>query len=298
MVEIIALYALWGSSIPMSKKLLEYASPFVVAPVRMLAAGLLLLLLNLIRKKKISFEGKRFWLYNLQIIVAVYAKYMLRYWGLDYMPASKMSFLLNLGPFVTALFSFVALKESLSKKQWIGLIIGFCGMIPLLITSSTAEQRIGEFFYISWPELAVIAAVCINAYAAIISRVTIAHHGQSVLLSNSIRMIGGGILALATLLFIDVPMTISDVGSFVGWLAVLVFLSNVICHNLHLYLYKFYTATFIAFADFISPLFTALYSWLFLKEVITWHYGVSALTVFLGLYLFYQDELKTIYVKS
>ncbi len=298
MFEIIALHALWGSSIPMSKKLLEFTSPFLLTPIRMLAAGLVLVVINLVRKKKILLEGKRFWLYNIQIIVAVYAKYMLRYWGLDYMPASKMSFLLNLAPFVTALFSFIAFKESLSRKQWLGLLIGFIGMVPILITSSKSEQLIGEFFYISWPELAVIAAVCINAYAAIVSRITIAHHGQSVLLSNSVRMVGGGILALITLLFIDVPLTITEIPSFMGWLTLLVVTSNIICHNFHLYLYKFYTATFIAFTDFISPLFTALYSWLFLKEVITWHYGISALTVFLGLYLFYQDELKTIYVKG
>ncbi len=298
MFEIFALHALWGSSIPMSKKLLEFASPFLLTPIRMLVAGFILLFINVMRKKKIMIVGTQFWFYNAQIIFAVYAKYMLRYWGLDHMPASKMAFLLNVAPFVTALFSFIAFKEWLSTKQWIGLFIGFLGMIPILITSSTSEQLLGEFLSISWPELAVMAAVCMNSYAAIISRITIRHHGQSVLLSNSVRMIGGGMLAAITLFFIDVPLTISSVGSFIGWLSLLIVTSNLICHNFHLYLYKFYTATFIAFTDFLSPLFTALYSWLFLKEVITWHYGASALIVLVGLYLFYQDELKTIYVKT
>lgn len=112
------------------------------------------------------------------------------------MPASKMSFLLNLGPFVTALFSFIAFKELLSKKQWLGLFIGFLGMIPLLITSSASEKLLGEFISISWPELAVMGAVCMNSYAAIISRITIRHQGQSVLLSNSVRMIGGSALGI------------------------------------------------------------------------------------------------------
>lgn len=298
MFEIIGLHALWGSSIPISKKLLEYTSPFILTPLRMLAAGLVLLLINLVRKKKIAIAGNRFWFYNAQIIIAVYAKYMLRYWGLDHMPASKMSFLLNIAPFITALFSFIAFGEWLSKKQWLGLCIGFGGMIPILITSSTSEQLFGEILYISWPEIAVMIAVCANSYAAIMSRIIIHRHRHSVLLSNSVRMIGGGILASLTLFFIDVPFTILDIGPFLGWLTLLIIISNVICHNFHLYLYKFYTATFIAFTDFLSPLFTALYSWLFLKETITWHYGVSAMVVFIGLYLFYQDELKTIYVKS
>ncbi len=298
MLEIIALHALWGSSIPMSKKLLEYASPFLLTPLRMLIAGFLLLLINVVRKRKIGISGSQFWFYNLQIICAVYAKYMLRYWGLDNMPASKMAFLLNIAPFVTALFSFIAFKELLSRKQWVGLLIGFLGMIPIFLTSSTSEKSLGEFLSISWPEIAVFAAVCMNSYAAILSRIIIHRHQHSVVLSNSVRMIGGGILAALTLFFIDVPFTITAVGPFIGWLSVLIIMSNIICHNFHLYLYKFYTATFIAFTDFLSPLFTALYSWLFLKEIITWHYGVSAVMVLAGLYLFYQDELKTSYVQG
>lgn len=263
----------------------------------MLAAGFLLLLINIVRKKPIVF-GTQFWFYNSQIIIAVYAKYMLRYWGLDYMPASKMSFLLNIGPFVTALFSCIAFGEWLSKKQWCGLFVGFLGMIPLLLTSSPSEQLFGEFFSLSWPEVAVMAAICIHSYAAIISRIVMHRHHHSVVLSNSIRMIGGGLLASITLLLSNVPCTIEQVGAFVGWLSLLIVISNVICHNMHLYLYKFYTATFIAFTDFLSPLFTALYSWLFLNELITWHYGASALIVFFGLYLFYQDELKLVYISA
>lgn len=296
MIEIFALHALWGSSIPMSKHLLSFASPFLLTPLRMIVAGFVLFLINFIRKKNILLLGHKLWFYNIQIILAVYGKYMLRYWGLTYMPASKMSFLLNIAPFVAALFSFFAFKERLSGKQWLGLFIGFIGMIPILITSSKTEIALGELFYISWPELAIIAAVCVNAYAAIISRILIREKGQSVTLSNGIRMLGAGFLASLTLLFIEVPFGITDFWPFVGWLSLLVLVSNVICHNFHLYLYKFYSVTFLAFTDFLSPLFTAFYSWLFLNEIITWHYFASAITVFFGLYLFYQDELKTIYI--
>jgi drug/metabolite transporter (DMT)-like permease len=296
-IEIIALHALWGTSIPMSKQLLTYASPFLLTPIRLIVAGIVLLLVNLVRNQKTWITSPRFWLYNSQVIIAVYAKYMLRYWGLDHMPASKLAFLLSLAPFVTAFFSFIVFKERLSKKQWLGLLIGFCGMIPIIITSSPSEQVVGEFFYISWAELAVFAAVCINSYAMIFSRILIRDHGQSVILSNSVRMLGAGILAAFTLCFVDVPLTITEVGPFVGWLSLLIVTSNVICHNFHLYLYKFYTPTFLSFTDFLSLLFTALYSVIFLHEAFTWHYAASAAIIFAGLYIFYQDELKMIYIK-
>ena len=296
MIEIITLHALWGTSIPISKKLLTLASPFLLTSIRMIFAGFVLFIINVIRKKNLFLMGRTMWLYNAQIIFAIYGKYMLRYWGLAYMPALKMAFLLNIAPFITALMAYFALNDRLSGKQWIGLTVGFIGMIPILTTTSKAELRMGELFYISWPELAIIAAVCINAYAMIVSRIVIREYGQSITVSNGIRMLGAGVLSLITLFVIDIPITVTNAWEFVGWLSVLVISSNVICHNLHLSLYKYYTVTFISFTDFLSPLFTALYSWLFLSEALTWQYGASVCIVFLGFYLFYQDELKTIYV--
>jgi drug/metabolite transporter (DMT)-like permease len=57
-------------------------------------------------------------------------------------------------------------------------------------------------------------------------------------------------------------------------------------------LLKKYTATFMSFAGFIAPLFTALYGWAFLGEIITWHFYASSAIVFVGLFLFYKDELN------
>lgn len=295
MFEILGLHALWGSSLPMSKNLLSYTSPTVLTAVRMIASGALLFAINYVRNRTSFAWNKTFWWYNGQIVIAIFLKYQLRNWSLSNMPASKMSFTLNIAPFVVALFAYFAFGDRLTRLQWIGLVIGFIGMIPLIITSSAAEQKLGEFLYISWPEIAIFAAVCVDAYIAILSRILIREHNQSIVLSNGIRMLGAGIIALGTIFIMDIPFEIKDFNQFVGWMALLILVANVICHNYRLYLLKYYSVTFLAFTDFLSPLFTAFYSWLFLKEILTWHYAVSAIVVFIGLYLFYQDELKVIY---
>ncbi len=296
MIEILGLHALWGASIPMSKQLLSYTSPTVLTAIRMLASGLLLFAINYFRNTTSLNLNPRFWLYNGQIILAIFLKYQLRNWSLAHMPANKMSFLLNITPFVVALFAYFAFKDKLTGKQWLGLTIGFLGMIPLLITSSSGEQSLGEFLYLSWPELAVFGAACVEAYNMIMTRILIRDHKQSVVLSNGIRMLGAGFLALFVIGTTDIPFEVSSVGQFAFWMTSLILLSNVICHNYRLHLYKYYSVTFLAFTDFISPLFTALYSWMFLNETIGWHYALSAVIVIFGLYLFYQDELKGIYV--
>ncbi len=298
MIEILGLHALWGSSIPMSKNLLSFASPTVLTAIRMFFSGALLFFINYLRRKTVLKLDRTFWLYNGQIIVAIFIKYQLRNWSLAHMPASKLSFFLNITPFVVALFAYAAFNDRLTSKQWIGLMIGFVGMIPLIITSSIGEQGLGEFLYLSWPELAIFGAVCAEAYTMIITRILIRDHQQSVLLSNGIRMLGAGVLALFTIGALDIPFEVKDIGHFAVWMVLLILVSNVICHNYRVYLYKHYSVTFLAFTDFFSPLFTAFYSWLFLHEKLSWHYGLSALIVVGGLYLFYQDELRSIYVQQ
>lgn len=296
MIEILGLHALWGASIPMSKQLLSYTSPTVLTAIRMLSSGVLLFVINYFRKTTSLNFSPRFWFYNGQVIVAIFLKYQLRNWSLAHMPASKMSFFLNITPFVVALFAYVAFKDKLTNKQWLGLVIGFVGMIPLIITSSFGEQSLGEFLYISWPELAIFGAACVEAYSMIMTRILIREHKQSVILSNGIRMLGAGILALIVIGTTDIPFEVSNIGQFAFWITALVLLSNIICHNYRLHLYKYYSVTFLAFTDFISPLFTAFYSWMFLNEKIGWHYALSTVIVIFGLYLFYQDELKGVYV--
>ena len=50
-----------------------------------------------------------------------------------------------------------------------------------------------------------------------------------------------------------------------------------------------------SFAGFTTPLFTALFGWLLLGEIVTWPFYISFVIVLLGLLLFDQEELKQSY---
>ena len=72
----------------------------------------------------------------------------------------------------------------------------------------------------------------------------------------------------------------------------MVFVSNILCHNIYAGLLRKYSATFMSFTSFLSPLCAALYGWAFFQETISWHFYLSIAIVLIGLYVFYQDELK------
>ncbi len=292
MLLISLLQAIFGTSIPLGKMLLGFTSPIFLAGLRMFLAGVILIGYSYIfQRQHFSFKRVHVWPFVQIMIFGIYLKYVLRYWGLNYLTSAKMSFLLNATPFVAAFFSYIFFKEKLSNKKWIGLCLGFAGFIPILLSTSRAEELVGNFFIFSWPEIAIFVGVICHCYGLVIARKLIRDENYSASMVNGIRTFGGGFLAIITAFFIEGFSPIHNISEFIFWLFVLIFISNIICHNLYLHLLKRYSITFLSFSDFLSPIFTACWGWLFLNESVTWHFYVSSIIVFFGLYIFYQDEL-------
>jgi drug/metabolite transporter (DMT)-like permease len=105
----------------------------------------------------------------------------------------------------------------------------------------------------------------------------------------------GGVLALAHSYFSGEswqPIPVTQIKPFLINSLAMCLISNIICYNLYGFLLKRFTATFMAFAGLVSPLFASLYGYAFLHEQITWHFFASIVLFSLGLVLFYQDEIK------
>jgi len=295
---IILLYALFSSSFSFGKMLLQYTSPIFLAGIRMSLGGIILLAYQyFFAHKHFRFKRKHTKYYVQLIVLGIYVTYILRFWGLNYMPSSKVCILYNIAPFMTSFYSYYFFGEKMTIKQWIALFIGFFGMIPVLLTSSTGEISIGEIAFLSWPELAVITAVATHSYSWIIMRKLIRDKSYSPMMVNGISMFFGGLLALATSFLFQgiapIQQISGHVGPFIGILAATTFIGNIFCYNLYGYLLKKYSVTFLSFAGFMGPLFGALYGWLFLGEKIGWQFCLSTAIVFVALYFFYQDELTS-----
>lgn len=295
MFLIILLYALFGSSFPLSKKILGFVSPIFYTGIRMFIAGSVLLIYQYCcAHEHFTFKWKNLWYYFQITFCGIYLTYILRFQGLDKLTSAKTAFLFNIAPFFAAFYSYFSFKEKLTRQQWVGLVIGFIGFIPILITTSGPEKQWGELLFISKAELAVLAAVALQSYSWIIMRQLLREKKYMPSMINGMTMFAGGIMALVTSYFYEGPQTMADPGAFLSWLALVILISNIICHNLYAHLLRVYSATFLAFAGFLGPLFSAFYGWIFLSEVVSWHFYLSAVIVFIGLYLFYRHELQAI----
>lgn len=289
---IILMYALFASSFSIGKILISQSTPFLVLGLRFTIAGILLMgYQTLWLKRSLYIKPSHYKLYIQIILIGIYFAYALRFWGLKYLSSSKTAFIFNASPFFAALYSYFFFNEKMTFKQWVGLIIGFMGLAPILIHTSGVEASMGEFLFISVPEFVVLISVALHSYGWIVVRKLVKHKDYSPMMVNGVTMFWGGFLGLLTIPFepIRIPENISE---YCGWLAIVIIVSNIICYNLYGHLLKRFTATFLSFAGFLVPIFAAFYGWSFLGETITWHFYLSSLIVFIGLFIFYQDELK------
>lgn len=301
MFYVLLLYALFASVFTIAKTGLEYTQPFFLIGFRMILAGVVLIGYEwFIKGERFRFSSQTWIRLGLLGLFSMYLTNAFEFWGLQYLTSFKTCFIYSLSPFLSALFSYFLFSESLTRRKWLGLIVGFAGFIPVMLTQTASEEEIGGLLFFSWPELSVVMAAICGVYGWILLKQLVNENNLSPMTTNGVSMLAGGILALSHSVAVETwdPIPTTNIPIFLECTFLLIIISNLICYNLYGSLLKKYSATFISFAGFTTPLFTALFGWLFLGEVVTWPFYVSLSIVFLGLYFFHQEELNTIVLKD
>lgn len=297
MALVILLYALFASVFTVGKVGLGVASPFFLVGSRMTIAGLLMLgYLLLFKREEFKVKFSDLSPFLLLGFFNIFLTNVCEFWGLKYLTAAKTCFLYNLSPFVSALLAYFMLNEKMNQKKWIGLVVGFLGFIPILLHQTSQEELTGHFWVFSWAELAVLTAAVSSVYGWILLS-KLVRQGYHPLLINGLSMvIGGGMTLVQSFIFESWnPVPVTDYTTFIAVCIFLMVISNFICYNLYGFLLKRFSATFISFAGFTTPLMTAIMGWLFLGESVHYSFFLSSGIVFSGLTLFYYEELATSY---
>lgn len=298
MILIVIMYAFLAGTFSLGKLILTYSQPIFVVGMRMSIAGALLLLYHfVVNRTKLRIKKEHIIPFAQATIFTIYIPYLLRYWSLLYVSSSKACLLYNFGPFLSYFFAYLVCKEKITLKKTAGLCIGFIGLLPLIIKSSF-HSPINHALYIL-PEVALLIAVSSMSYGWLIIHRLINKEQYEPSMTNGIIMFVGGVFALITSYILeDHTRYITDLVPFVTILAIIIVVSNLICHNLYGALLKKYSPTMLSFTSFLSPLFASFYGWLFMNEIIPMHFYVCALIIFMGLALFHYDELSHAEVRA
>lgn len=289
------LYALFASVFTVAKEALQVSSPIFLMGSRMFLAGILMLAFQYFRERdSLKLQKTQISQVILLGVFNIYLTNALELWGLQYLTSFKTCFLYSLSPFLTALFSYFAFRETLNRKKWLGLLVGFSGFIPILLDHNTQETISGQLGLFSLAELAVLGAVLSSVFGWVVLKKLVFHMKCPSLVANGYSMFFGGLLGLFHSLLFEPwnPLPVTDVFRWLECSLFLILISNCLCYNLYGYLLKKFSSTFMSFAGLSTPLFTALFGWLFCHEQPHGTFFVSLMIVFFGLLMFYLEELK------
>jgi drug/metabolite transporter (DMT)-like permease len=298
---VVVLYATWSTVFAFGKVMLGFAPPVFLTGSRMLAAGALMCGYLLWKKRSAFKMNARQWLsIGFLAVFSIYLTNILEFWGLQYLSAAKACFIYSLSPFFAALFSYFHFKEKMTPMKWLGLLIGFCGIVPVLMIQTGSEELFQLTTFLTWPTLAIIGAALFSVYGWVMLRTVVKNHDISPMTANGTSMLIGGAIALITSLFVDgwtpTPVAAGKALPFLAGTGAMMILYNVICYNLYGWLLKRYTATFLSFMGLLSPIFASLSGWLFLGESPSWQIFLATGIVSIGLFVVYRAELKQGYI--
>lgn len=300
---VVLMYALWSSVFSLGKMALAYSPPIFLTGFRMALAGVLICAYLFITKKNaFKLQKKQYISIGLLAFFSIYLTNILEFWGLQHLTAAKTCFLYSLSPFFAAFFSYIHFKEKMNTRKWIGLLIGFVGFIPVLLTQTGSEDLFNAFSFLSWPTLAIMGAALFSVYGWVLLRIVVKDTEVSPLVANGASMLLGGMFALIHSSFADswspLPVMMGHFPDVLKGVLIMTLISNIVCYNLYGMMLKRYTATFLSFVGLLSPIFASLNGWLFLGEMPSWTIFLSTGVVSLGLWIVYQAELKQGYIAS
>lgn len=292
-------FFIWSTSFTLGKTTLDVSSPIFLTGFRMIMAGVILLgFLFFVKRDEFKITKRQILPLLLLSLMAVYLTNALEFWSLQYLTAGKTCFLYSLSPFVAALLSYLQFKEKMTKRKWLGLMIGFVGFLPVLMYTSGGEGLLGGMLFLSWAEIAMIGAVITSVYGWILLRKLGKDEGMSPLMANGASMLLGGLFAMVHSFFLEEwnPVPVTAWGGFLQGVFLMILVSNLICYNLYGWLLKRFTATFLSFAGLTTPIFAAFFGWVALGESVAWSFFLSMGIISLGLWLVYGEELRLGYM--
>lgn len=289
---LVFLNAILATTYTVSKLVMEVAQPMVTVAFRMAGAGLLYLLWFVFFNKK-NYQIRVQVLKHIALygILSIFLGYTLDFWGLRYVYSVKMVIIYNITPFFTALFSYWYFNEKLNARKWFAMVLGFGALLPTLLTHD-AEFMYGNILFFSLPEVAILLSSFTYSWGLMHMRIAVRQYQCPSALLNGGAMALGGLLAFFATPLFDFYPYVADTYLFCWYTLYMIIGANLVCFSGYALLMQRYSVTLITFAGFISTIFTFFFGSFFLGEPLRWSLLLSALGVFIGLCIFYFEELK------
>lgn len=295
MFQVFLMYALFGSIFAVGKVAIEASQPYFLTSTRMLLAGICIIGYLFVKNRSSLYVPRSLWkLFVLVALFNVFITNAFEFWGLQYMNAGKTCLIYSLSPFAAAIFAYAFGTEVMTRRKWLGLVIGMLAFFPMMLEPWLEESQ-GETRAI---ELLAEGALLISAITCVIGwyyvkKLTIGHQIPDAVVNGYSFLLAGVMCIVPSLLFEQwQPVPVMIRSDFLWTLLYIVIIHNLICYSIYAASLHRFSITFMTFAGLSNPLFAGFFGWVFLGEEMTLSFIVALIGITAGLALFSLDERR------
>ncbi|SDH41108.1 EamA-like transporter family protein [Alteribacillus persepolensis] len=289
-ISILFLTVAWGFSWPVMKIGLEDIGPFTFSFLRFLIGGIVLIIFLFFLSNKEEWKKltSLHWGHVITLgLLQTFAVFGLITYAMLYVDAGKTSIVLYTMPIWSSILASLFLKETLSKKNIVGLLLGVAGLAFIIGTDIFQQASWQNTIGIS---LILIAAIC-WAVSNVYFRLKLAGSNQMFITTFQMLIGTAGLLVLAV---------IFEGGQSIRWSASSIFsvlftgvVASAICFSLWYYLLTVINTVTAAISMLLVPVFGVLFGYLLLDESLTIPMIAGGLFILLGIFIS-QAELDKI----
>nr|WP_230584821.1 DMT family transporter [Lysinibacillus sphaericus] len=276
---------LWGGNFVVAKTLVAHASPMTLTTVRWFIAIIVLVPLVWWKEKKLVPPKQAIVPLLLMGVTGVALFNIFQFLALERTTSTNAGLISTMNTISIALFSFVLLKEKITKWQLSAMVLSLFGVVLVL---SKGDWQLLLDFQLNTGDLWMLAAVCVWGLYSVCSKW--AMQTASPLMATLYAGIFGVLLLLP---FTSTDFTFTNVNtSFILSMLYTGIISTVVCMVFwNIGVQKLGATTSGIFLNF-NPIFTALLAYLFIGENMSWLQGIGGLIVIMGCYLFTHFKTK------
>ena len=250
---------LWSSAFITTKPIVDYSDPFSALAFRFLLVTFGFFLFSIFRKEKILVSKKNF----IESILSGILFHGVYLGGVFFsiskgLPTGIAALIVTLNPVLTNALAGPLLKEKVSIKQWIGVIMGFLGAaIVLGFDIGTTLPTIGIIAVF----ISLLAVTSATLWQKKLS------NNLSLPVNNMYQAIGGFLFHILIVLFFTEPY-INFSSTFIIAMTHQIVLVSFGAFTILMYLIKHHSASKTVSLFFLIPATSALIAWIFLNETL------------------------------
>ena len=286
-IELLIVAAIWGIAGPIIKFALPEFPPFIFLTYRFFISVLILLPIYLVLKPKFPSSTREKIILTIVGLTGSTINLALTFYGFKYTSVLDAILIGNTSPLFVVVGGAIFLKEKISKREKLGIIIAFLGTLtiifePEFVSSLSDHRLLGNF-------LIILANLCWVVYV-LLSKNELKHRVNALTMTTYMFILG---------FFTSLPVAIYQSGGFSNLLIHIatssipahlsVWYMAVLSGSLAYFLYqkgqKSIEASEATLFGYLGPIFAAPLAVFWLKEKITIPFIIGAVIIAIGVYI-------------